>query len=254
MSKLENHQDSQKLDEDLAFSPEELGPAPISATERWGSFSPPPPSYPAYESYEMRTMPPQNSAIQGQGAPGPPKDEPFNFGFFKPKKDARRKYLIALIIFLIAVIATLTTVFSVLAHKKKVEPVPQNITFTATLSTVMVSTQVTTQPTTLVQSSTIFQSTTLTQTTTTTSLLPNPTSVNKCWEVLANICANTTQVPANTNTGDFGDCNPVLSVFYCGLVQQFNNKGIFIIPADESPICGGMRDFCQKIEEIGNTV
>jgi hypothetical protein len=248
MSNSDNHQ-AQKSDDDLAFTPEELGPRSL------------PPSYPNNESYEMRNMAPANPATQGPGAPEPPRDEPFNFGFFKPKQDARRKYFIALIIFLTLVIATLTALLGVLTHKRKADPVPQNITVSTTMSTAListemvsttlVSTQITTQVSTLPVTS--FQSTTTTETTTTTitSLLPNPTSVEKCWGVLADICDNSTTVPTDTNSGSFGDCKEVLGVFYCGLINQWSGKGIFIIPADESPICGGMEEFCNSVDNIG---
>lgn len=191
----------------------------------------------------MRNLgPPQTPAPSvAQVQAGPTTKEGFNFGFFKPKKDARRKYIVALIVLLIIVIAALSIVFPVLSHNKQAEhlPLPQNTTISTTLvSTDMVST-------TLLEVSTTTQVTT--QTTTLTSLLPNPTSVNKCWDLLSDICANTTQVPSDTSTGAFGDCVNVFGFFYCGVIQDLEAQHIFIIPADDSPFCFGMRGFCSGI-------
>jgi len=247
MSSSGKHQEDRKFDEeDLAFTPEEMAAGPASTNERPDFQWPLPPSYPSHESYEMRTHAPQAplpTATLAQAGPKP-REPPFDFSFFKPKKDASRKYFIALIIFLTIIIVTLVTVFStLLAHARKNEPVPQNITITTTLSTTLISTQIEMQPITATQNYT----TTQTATTTSTSVLPNPTSVSKCWDLLSNICANTTSVPADTSTGEFGDCVPVFAFFYCGIIQQFEKERLFIIPADDSPICGGMKEFCNGI-------
>jgi flagellar basal body-associated protein FliL len=242
MSSSDKHQDK-KFDEDLDFTPAEMAAGPASANEHLSSAWPLPP-YPGHKSYEMRNIAPRaplQAATQGQAGPNP--REPFGMSFFKSRKDASRKYFIALIIFLTITIVTLATVFSMLlSHVHQHERVPQNITITIT--TTLLSTQIEMQPITATQNST----TTQTSTSTTTSSLPNPTSVSKCWDLLNNICANTTQVPADTDTGDFGDCVPMFGFFYCGVIQQFEKEHLFIIPADDSPFCSGMRAFCNTID------
>jgi hypothetical protein len=35
------------------------------------------------------------------------------------------------------------------------------------------------------------------------------------------------------------------------VIQELENQHIFIIPADDTPFCGGMKDFCNGIQ-IGN--
>lgn len=42
-----------------------------------------------------------------------------------------------------------------------------------------------------------------------------------------------------------------MAFFYCGVIQKLEAERELILPADDSPICFGMRDFCGGIT-IGN--
>ncbi|KAF8861895.1 hypothetical protein BDZ45DRAFT_739769 [Acephala macrosclerotiorum] len=120
-------------------------------------------------------------------------------------------------------------------------PVTSTLVSTQIQSTAIlsISTFQTTLPTTTTQLSTVTQ--------TTVSLLPTiqPTAVAVCWKLLSNICSNTTSVPADLTSNGFGDCSSIFRFFYCGLIDHFETIGDMIIPADSSPICGGMKDFCE---------
>ena len=246
-------------DEDLAFTNVELAGPSTAVPERAGSGWPLaglPPRYENHEAIKMQTLgppqPPNAPAAQEAPAPGPG-DGPFNFGFFKPQRDSRTKLFIGAIIFLLVVIIGLIIALPVVAHKKHILSSPQNTTIftTTTFSTTLVSTQLvsTTQTDNLSFTTTQVSSTTqvTTQTATLTSLLPNPTSVSTCWDLLNNICANTTQVPDDTHSGAFGDCENVFGYFYCGVIQNLEAQNLFIIPVDDSPLCGGMQKFCKGI-------
>jgi hypothetical protein len=259
MSNVENHHMDQKAGEDLAFTLEEMAGPSNAVHDRASSAWPLsvlPPSYENQGSIEMHNLgPPQPlnlAAVQVPPPPGPG-DEPFNFGFFKPHRDSRTKTFIGVIIFLLLVVVALTVALPIVAHKKHTSSLPQNTTIfiTTTFSTTLVSTQLisTTQTDDISFTTTQVSPTTqvTTQTTTLTSLLPNPTSVSKCWDLLNNICANTTQVPADTHSGAFGDCENVLGYFYCGVIQNLEAQHLFIIPVDDSPLCGGMQNFCNGI-------
>jgi hypothetical protein len=162
------------------------------------------------------------------------------------------------------VIITLSTLLPVFAHKKAAAILQHNTTvsISTTVSTTLVSTESLSFTATEVSSTTQVNTENLsftttevtattqvtTQTTTLTSLLPNPTSVPNCWTLLQDICANTTEVPSNIHSGAFGDCEEVFGYFYCGMIQELENQHIFIIPADDTPFCGGMKDFCNGIQ------
>ncbi|KAE9369712.1 hypothetical protein N431DRAFT_381011 [Stipitochalara longipes BDJ] len=252
------HNGNQKGDEDLAFTAEEMaGPStavPNRVSSGWplGGF---PPRYENQESIEMQNLaPPQPPNPPAQRlAAAAPGDGSFNFGFFKPRRDARTKLFIGAIISLLLVVIALVIALPIVAHKKHTASQPQNATIfiTTTFSTTLVSTQLVsiTQTDNVSFTTTQVTSTTqvTTQTTTLTSLLPNPTSVSTCWDLLNDICANTTQVPSNTHSGVFGDCENVFGYFYCGVIQNLEAQNLFIIPVDDSPLCGGMRNFCNGI-------
>lgn len=258
MPKSENHPSDQKTDEDLPFTTAEMVGPSTSANDHpdpnW-PFQGRPPSYLFQEPIEMRNLrPPYHSPPPVAQKPAAPalRDGPFNFGFFKPQKDAKRKFFICLIVFLMLTIMALSVAFPIVAHKRNAAFLLQNTTVSvsATLPTTPFLTQLvsTTKTEEFLSTTTEVSSTTqVTTQTTLTSLLPNPTSVNNCWNLLADICANTAQVPSDTHSGAFGDCENVFGYFYCGVIQNLEKQGIFIIPADDSPFCFGMKAFCDGI-------
>lgn len=140
-----------------------------------------------------------SAATQGQ-APvrAPPTEEPFVLPFDKPRKTLKRRYYIALFVFLLILVGVLAIVFDIKKEHKDqtVTPSPASsrvsppltttLVFTEVISTTLISTefvssssilgttisevstttQVTTQPTMIIESTTIFQSTTLIDSTT----------------------------------------------------------------------------------------
>ena len=108
------------------------------------------------------------------------------------------------------------------------------------------------RPTTLVQVTTQvnIQSTTVVQSATqTVTQSIDPTGfANTCWDMKKDICSGKMQVPPDRRSNGFGECKQVFAHFYCGMIVEFENYGLIIVPTEASPLCDGMHDYCKEVE------
>ncbi|PMD26315.1 hypothetical protein NA56DRAFT_654924 [Hyaloscypha hepaticicola] len=129
-------------EDDLAFTKASMESNPASAypVNHFIEHFAPPPNYSGGESYEVENLPLRSTGTAGAtgnfrpsetpratGAPAAAPEEPFNFSFYAPLK-SKKRYWIALFAILLLVIAGLTALSGILAHKLSTQSKPQNIT------------------------------------------------------------------------------------------------------------------------------
>jgi hypothetical protein len=123
------------VEDDIPFTEEELRATP--APSRF----PAPPNYPMStgQSYELGNMPPHPIGGAEYGAPPPlpptARGEPFNFGYYAPKRNPRR-YFVATIILLALALLGSTISAGVLSHKLSTQAKVQPATSITTLTQV----------------------------------------------------------------------------------------------------------------------
>jgi hypothetical protein len=134
MSKSENHDswederktiaglspergDGHEKNAGLEVTPGEIGPDPGPSHQNGqpGSQWPPPPVYPGNNSYEMQNLAPQATSAATARAEPPAKAprEQFDFRFYGPRQDIRKRYFTYPIIFFVILVVVLTLVFSI---------------------------------------------------------------------------------------------------------------------------------------------
>ncbi|KUJ08762.1 uncharacterized protein LY89DRAFT_764097 [Mollisia scopiformis] len=132
------------------------------------------------------------------------------------------------------------TLSMTLTQSVTLPPVTAVSTLVQQTTIVQISTLQTTLPTATTQLSTVTATSTLSTI--------QPSAVSACWVLLDDICNNSTQVPPDLTNDGFGNCSTIYRFFYCGLINHLEAIGDLILPADSSPICGGMKEFCNSNE------
>jgi hypothetical protein len=211
----------------------------------------PPPSYQRYAAHEFHEAPLVNSS---SGYGGGNSEDP-GLRFYKPRRENR--CLLILVMFVAFAFMILFSVFFGLyirdEYEKAYQPRPQNATVLTTFSTTMfIEVPITvfkTQSTTFMQITALQTTvpTTTTKTTTITETLEfvtiRPSSVSACWSLLWSICSG--HVEAGDQEDGWCNCEHIYRHFYCDMINNLDEGGL-VIPTDSSPLCGGMKGWCES--------